>query len=167
MFRRRREDDRRGDGPSDGPVDVAGVRAVIAEALATLPPVAAEVTEVQVPKAPDPGLPEHLEMRVMPRAAGAVDITIHVYKQLGQLDIFVGNSPPIELTAPINLNQTPPRPFLGVVREVIEDVMAGKVDMGAFPGSRYPLIGFPRWGGRDSNYGYPRKLRITWSAAAP
>jgi hypothetical protein len=169
-WRRRRESARlRAD--FNGPVDVDGIRSLIGQALATLPPGAAEMTEVRIPGQPDPGLPEHLEMRIMPRAPGTADISIRIYEQLfgqsGRVDIFIGGSPPIELTTPINVNDHPPRPFLDVMREVIDDVTNGEVDLGTVPGSDYPLLGLRRSGSSEANYGYPRKLRVTWSAATP
>ena len=171
-WRQRRETARRRLAlQSNGPADVDGIRALIAETLAALPSGAAGVAEVQVPGQPDPGLPEHLEMRIVPRAPGAAGITIRVYEQFfgqrGRVDVFVDNSPPIELTTPINVNDLPPRPFLDVMREVIDDVTQGKVDLGTVPGSDYPLLGLWRSGRRDANYDYPRRLRITWSAATP
>ncbi len=159
--------------PSDvnGPVDVDGIRSLMEQTLATLPPGAAEMTEVRIPGQPDPGLPEHLEMRIMPHASGAADISIRIYEQLfgrsGRVDIFIGGSPLIELTTPINVNDHSPRPFLDVLREVIDDVTEGKVDLGTVPGSDYPLLGLWRSGSREANYRYPRELGITWSAATP
>ncbi len=106
-WRQRRREARQLASVSSGPADVDGIRAVIAEALASLPRGAAEVTEVHVPEQPDPGLPERLEMRIMPRAPGAADITIRVYGQLdgqsGRVDMYVSESSPIELTTPHRL----------------------------------------------------------------
>jgi hypothetical protein len=170
-WRRRREEARQLASLSNGPADVEGIRAVIDETLASLPTGAADVTEVHVPEQPDPGLPEHLEMRIVPRAPGAADITIRVYEQLfgqpGRVDIYVSDSPPIELTTPINVNDIPPRPSLDVMREVIDDVTQGKVDLGAISGSGHRLAMLWRWGSRERNYHYPKKMRITWSAATP
>ncbi len=170
-WRQGREEARRHALQSNGPADVDGIRALVAETIAALPTGAAEINEVRVPERPDPGLPEHLEMRIVPRVPGAADITIRVYEQLfgqsGRVDVFIGGSPPIELTTPINVNDHPPRPFLDVMREVIEDVTQGKVDLGTVPRSEYTLLGLWRSGRRDANYGYPRRLRITWSAATP
>jgi hypothetical protein len=174
MFRRwrqRREEARQLASLSNGPADVDGIRAVVVETLAGLPKGAAEVTEAHVPGQPDPGLPDHLEMCIVPRAPGAANITIRVYEQLfgqsGRVDIYVSNSPPIELTTPINVNERPPRPFLDVISEVIDDVTQGKVDLGTIPGSDHRLVMLWRWGTREGNYHYPRKLGITWSAATP
>ncbi|GAB3318051.1 hypothetical protein GCM10027451_36470 [Geodermatophilus aquaeductus] len=148
-------------------MDVEGIRTLIREALAAMPAGAAEITEALVQGQPHPRLPEHREVRIVPRVAGAADLVFHVYELSGRVDIFVGGSPPIELTTPIDVNTGPPRPFLDVVREVVDDVIAGRLDLGTFPGSDYPLLG--RWGDgrRDGNHGYPRKLRITWSSPAP
>ncbi|MCV2490108.1 hypothetical protein OF117_12115 [Geodermatophilus sp. YIM 151500] len=144
---------------------------MIAETLAGLPAGAAEVTEVHVPGQPDPGLPEHLEMCIVPRAPGAADITIRVYEQFdgrsGRVDIYVSDSPPIELTTPIDVNEGPPRPSLDVVREVIEDVTRGEVDLGTISGSDHRLVMLWRWGSREEDYHYPKRMRITWSAATP
>lgn len=156
--------------PSDGPVDVAGIRALIAEVLAALPPGAAEVREDRGRLQQYPDVPEHevdyLELHVVPRAAGAVDITIRVFERFGGVDVFLGDSPPIELTTPMNVNNLPPRPFLDVIREVAVAVTAGRVDVGAFPESDVQLVEFWDEGGREDHYGRP-KARITWSAAAP
>jgi hypothetical protein len=174
MFRRwrqRREEAARLALQSNGPADVDGIRVLVAETLATLPPGAAEAMEVRVPGQPEPGLPEHVEVRIVPAPPGAADISIRVYArsfgQSGRVDIFIAGSPPIELTTPINVNDHPPRPFLDVLREVIDDVTQGKVDLGTVPGSTYPLLGLWRSGRRDANYGYPRRLGITWSTATP
>jgi hypothetical protein len=170
-WRQRREEARQLAAVSSGPADVDGIRAVIADALASLPTGAAEVTEVHVPGRPDPGLPEHLEMRIVPRTPGAADITIRVYKQFdgqsGRVDMYVSESSPIELTTPINVNESPPRPSLDVMREVIEDATQGKVDLGAISDSDRRLVMLWRWGSREGNYCYPKRMRITWSAAAP
>jgi hypothetical protein len=70
---------------ANGPVDVDGIRSVIAEVLATLPPGAAEVRESRGHVQQYPDAPEHdldcLRLQVIPRAAGALDITIDVYDQ--------------------------------------------------------------------------------------
>jgi len=87
-----------------GPVDVDGIRSVIAEVLATLPPTAAEVVESRRRAKPYTHAPEHdvdySELHIVPRAAGALDVTVDVHDQYGGLDVYVGTSPPMESTAP-------------------------------------------------------------------
>jgi hypothetical protein len=41
------------------------------------------------------------------------------------VNVWVGDSLPVELTAPININADPPRPCSDVVREVLVGVAAG------------------------------------------
>jgi hypothetical protein len=117
--------------PSHGPVDVDGIRAVIAEVLASLPPGAALVEEsrerLQYPDDPNRGL-DYLRLRASPRIAGALDVTIDVYDTQGVVNVWVGDFLPIELTAPININTEPPRPFLDVIREALTEATAGVVD---------------------------------------
>jgi hypothetical protein len=181
MFRRRQRrerDDREERGAAlralvKGPVDVDGIRSVIAEVLATLPPGAAEVVESRRRATPYPDAPEHdfdyLELHIVPRAAGALDVTIDVDDQHAGVDVFVGTSPPMELTAPININQDPPRPFLDVIREVLPEVVAGQVDIGTFPGGDFHLVGYWSYGSRETNFGFSKSYAkdVTWSAASP
>ena len=156
-----------------GPVDVDGIRSVIAELLATLPPGAAEVVESRGRLQQYPDAPEHdldfLRLHIVPRAAGALGVTIDVYDQYPEVAVFVGESPPMELTAPININQDPPRPFLDVIREVIPEVATGQVDIGTWPGGDFHLVGYWSDGSRETNFGFSKKYAedVTWSAASP
>jgi hypothetical protein len=119
MFRRWQQ--RRSALPSEGPVDVDGIRAMIAQVLASLPPGAAHVEESRE-RLQNLGC---LRLRVSPRIAGALDVAIDVYDDRGVVDVWVGDFLPIELTAPININAEPPRPCLDVIREVLVGVAAG------------------------------------------
>src|SRR3954468_13440085 len=122
MFRRWQL--RRSAPPSDGPVDVDGIRAIIAEVLASLPPGAAHVGESRERL-------QHLDylrLRVSPRIAGALDVAIAAYDGKGGVNVWIGDSLPIELTAPININADPPRPCLDVIRDVLVGVAAGEFE---------------------------------------
>ncbi|MGY5894432.1 hypothetical protein [Blastococcus deserti] len=106
---------------------------MIAETLATLPSGAAEIEESrgrlqQYPDAPEHDL-DYLRLRVTPRAPGALDVVIDVYGEQGLVCVYIGGDPrPIELTAPININDRPARPFLDIVREVLSEVTTGRFD---------------------------------------
>jgi hypothetical protein len=113
-------------------VDIEGIKALIAEILAALPPGAADVEESrerlrQYPDAPQHDL-EYLRLRVAPRAPDALNVAIDVYDEQGMVYVFVGDFLPIELTAPININTEPPRPAMDVIREALADATAGVVD---------------------------------------
>lgn len=178
MFRRRQRREREEREAAlralvKGTVDVDGIRSVIAEVLATLPAGAAEVVESrgrdqQYPDAPEHDL-DYLRLHIVPRATGALDVTIDIYDQYPGVDVFVGMSPPMELTAPININQDPPRPFLDVIREVLPEVVAGQVDIGTFPGGDFHLVGYWSDGSRETNFGFSKSYAkdVTWSAASP
>jgi hypothetical protein len=131
VFRRWRQ--RRPALPSDGPVDIDGIRSLIAEALATVPAGAAQVEESrgrlqQYANAPEHDL-DYLRLSVTPRTPGALDVVIDVYDEQGLVCVYVGDDPrPIELTAPININDRPPRPFLDIVREVLAEAATGRFD---------------------------------------
>ena len=130
MFRRWQQ--RRLALPSDGPIDVDDIRAMIAQVLASLPPGAAHVEESrerlqQYRDAPEHDL-DYLRLRVSPRIAGALDVAIDVYGAQGVVNVWVGDFLPIELTAPININAEPPRPCLDVIRDVLVGVAAGEFE---------------------------------------
>jgi hypothetical protein len=141
---------------------------LIDEVVAALPPGAVEVSvsSQQGADVPEHDL-DHLRFQLTPRAAGALDIMINVYESYGGVDVFVGSSPPIELTTPINVNNEPPRPFLDVIREVLTEVAAGHVDVGTWPGGEWSFVGYWSEGRREANYGRSKRDRITWSAASP
>jgi hypothetical protein len=131
MFRRWWQQ-RRSALPSHGPVDVDGIRALIAEVLASLPPGAGHVEESrerlkQYPNAPEHDL-DYLQLRVSPRRPDALDVAIDVYDAQGVVNVWVGDFLPIELTAPININTEPPRPFMDVIREALAEATTGLVD---------------------------------------
>lgn len=154
---------------SAGPVDVDGIRSVIADVLASVPPGAGEVRESnerihQYPERPDPDL-DCLRLHVLPRAVGAVDMTIDVFESYGRVDVFVGTDV-IELTAPININEVPPRPFLDVIRDVLNVISSGEIDVGRWPGGESVAVSFWREEERKT-YGVPDEEGITWSAGSP
>jgi hypothetical protein len=117
--------------PSHGPVDVDDITAVIAEVLASLPAGVAHVKEsherLQYRDDPDRGL-DFLRLRVSPRRPDALDVAIDVYDAQGVVNVWVGDFLPIKLTAPININTEPPRPFLDVIREALAEATTGLVD---------------------------------------
>jgi hypothetical protein len=130
MFGRWRQ--RRSALPSHGPVDVEGIKALITEVLAALPAGAAKVEESrerlqQYPEAPEHDL-DFLRLRVTPRTPDALDVAIDIYDAQGVVNVFVGDFLPIELTAPININTEPPRPFMDVIREALAEATTGLVD---------------------------------------
>ena len=86
----------------------------------------------------------------------------------GGVAVFVGDSPPMELTAPMNINQAPPRPCLEVIREVLDDVAAGEVDVGTWPGGELHIVGFWSDGSRETNFGFSKHYAegVTWSSAS-
>lgn len=122
MFRNWQQ--RRAALPSDGPVDVDGIRALIAQVLASLPSGAAHVEESRERLQ----RLDYLRLRVCPRTAGALDVAIDVYDARGVVDVWIGDFLPIELTAPININAETPRPCLEVIREVLVGVAAGNFE---------------------------------------
>src|SRR5437899_278691 len=93
---------------ADGSVDLDVPRQLIAEVLGTRPVGAAEVRGrsgrlQRYPTAPEYDI-DYLRLEIVPRAAGALPVTVDDYGR-GGVAVFVGDSPPIELTAPININQ--------------------------------------------------------------
>jgi hypothetical protein len=155
---------------ASGPVDIDGIRSVIGDALATVPPGAVEIRESreqvqQYPERPDLDF-DCLRLHILPRAARALDMTIDVFDQHGRVDVFVGNDV-IELTAPININEEPPRPFLDVIREVTNEISAGEFDVGTWPGGG-DSVAITYWSeeGRKT-YGVADEEGITWRAGSP
>lgn len=153
-----------------GPVDVDGIRSVVTAVLANRAPHAVEIRESreripQYPERPDLDL-DCLRLHIVPRAAGALDLRIDIFDSLGGVDVFVADGLPIELTAPININEDPPRPFLDVIREVTKEVAAGEFDIGTSPDG--DTVGVSYWSedGRKT-YGVPDDEAITWTAGAP
>jgi hypothetical protein len=113
-------------------VDVDGIRALISKLLASLPPGAGHVEESRERLRQYPGAPardlDYLQLRVSPRLPDALDITIDVYDTEGVVNVWVGDFLPIELTAPIDFNTDPPRPFMKVIREALVEATTGLVD---------------------------------------
>ncbi|MPQ96397.1 hypothetical protein GB931_00345 [Modestobacter sp. I12A-02628] len=113
-------------------MDVEGIRALIADVLATLPPGAAGVEGRRSPLRHHSGAPEggrdHLRLHVVPRAPDALDIAIDVHGEHGVVHVFVGDFLPIELTAPVDINSDPPRPALDVIREALAEATTGVVE---------------------------------------
>jgi hypothetical protein len=156
---------------ASGPVDIDAIRSAIAEVLATLPADAVEVRESRRRVQSYPGRPDLdldcLQLQIVPRAAGALDMTIDVFDQYGGVNVFVGDEDaPIELTAPINMNEDPPRPFLDVIREVTNDVSAGEFDVGTWPGGDSVAVSYWSEEGRKT-YGVADEEGITWTAGSP
>lgn len=111
---------------ASGPIDVAGIRAVIDAVVAGRPAGAVEVTETVVPSRPHDGLPERPEIHLSPRTEGAVRVAV-TWSEPGSVDVFLDDDPPIELTAPVNVNSSgPERPFLDELREVVDEVANGR-----------------------------------------
>jgi hypothetical protein len=153
-----------------GPVDVDGIRSVIAEVLGTLSPDAVEIRESrerirQYPERPDLDL-DCRRLHIVPRAAGALDLRIDIFDSYGGVDVFVADGLPIELTAPININEDPPRPFLDVIREVAKEVAAGEFDIGTSPDGYTVDVSYWSEDGRKT-YGVPDDEGITWTAGVP
>ena len=117
--------------PSHGPVDVDGIKAAIAQVLASLPPRVAHVEEsherLQYRDDPDSGL-DFLRLRVSPRRPDTPDVAIDVYDAQSVVNVWVGDFLPIELTAPININTESPRPFLDVIRLALAEATTGLID---------------------------------------
>jgi hypothetical protein len=153
-----------------GPVDVDGIRSVIAEVLGALSPDAVKIRESrerirQYPERPDLDL-DCRRLHIVPRAAGAVDLRIDIFDSYGGVDVFVADGLPIELTAPININEDPPRPFLDVIREVTNEVAAGEFDIGTSPDGDIVDVSYWSEDGRKT-YGIPDEEGIIWTAGAP
>jgi hypothetical protein len=156
---------------ASGPVDIDGIRSAIGEVLATLPADAVEVRESRERVQSYPGRPDLdldcLQFRIVPRAAGALDMTIDVFDEYGGVNVFVGDEDaPRELTAPININEDPPRPFLDVIRELTDEVSAGEFDVGTWPGGDSVAVSYWSEEGRKS-HGEADEEGITWRAGAP
>ena len=155
---------------ASGPVDIDGIRSVIGDLLAATHPDAVEIRESRERVQQYPGSPELdvdcLRLDIVARAAGAVGITIDVFEQHGRVDVFVGTDV-IELTAPINTNEEPPRPFLDVIREVTNAISAGEFDVGTWPGGG-DSVAVSYWSeeGRKP-YGVADEKGITWTAGSP
>jgi hypothetical protein len=113
-------------------VDVEGIKALIDEVLAALPPGAANVVESrerlrQYPEAPEHDL-DFVRLWVTPRTPDGLDVAIDIFDTQGVVNVFVGDFLPIELTAPININTEPPGPFMDVIREALAEATTGVVD---------------------------------------
>ena len=152
---------------ASGPVDVDGLRALVADVVAGLPPGAVTVTESRVPERPPPGLAEHGELRLTPRAAGAIEVLVMWFEEAGEVYVFLDESSPLELTAPIDVNAGPPeRPFLDVVREVLTAVAEGRADRTVDPVTGTPLGDhWPEGADRGTRAAHRRPA--AWTRAAP
>ena len=175
MFGRKRRRDREAQrsallASASGPVDIDGIRSVIGDVLAAMHPDAVEIRQSrervqQYPERPELDV-DCLRLDIVARATGAVGMTIDVFVQHGRVNVFVGTDV-IELTAPINMNEEPPRPFLDVIRQLTNEIAAGEFDVGTWPGGG-GSVAVSYWSeeGRKT-YGVADEEGITWTAGAP